>query len=309
MKMRWKHCRNSRQRKRYRGPLIAAAGSARGKTHPSMKRTNKKSLSVKPFIQRRTDVHAPRLLVVGNWKMNLTMHRSAALANAFARVVVPGSIDAAVCPDYTALSTVIERLDSSRISVGAQDVSWGRPGALTGEVSAENLVAIGCRYVIIGHSERRRECYETDRMVQQKIFVAMGHGLSPILCVGESRDERRRRGQFHVVSQQVHRALHNVPPPRHRQELVVAYEPIWAISPGGPASPADALEMAHVIHQALVDTYGERIARTATRVLYGGSVDARNVRDFADGETVQGVLVGRDSLNASSFSAILKALA
>ena len=169
-------------------------------------------------------------------------------------------------------------------------------------------MAIGCRYAIIGHSERRRECHETDHMVQQKMFAAMGHGLSPILCVGESRDERYRNRQFHVVSQQVHRALRNVPPPRHRQELVVAYEPIWAISPGGPASSSDAHEMAHVIHQALVDAYGERIVRTSTRILYGGSVDAGNVREFVDGDVVRGVLVGRDSLNASSFSAILTAL-
>ncbi len=254
-------------------------------------------------------VRIPRTFVAGNWKMNLTFPKSIALARALARITVPRSVDVAVCPSYPALAAVHERLRATRFAVGAQDVSWGSPGAFTGEVSAEDLVASGCAYVIIGHSERRRECHETDQMVQQKVFAAMGHGLSVILCVGESMDVRRHHGQYHTVSQQVHRALRNVPPPRHRQELIVAYEPIWAISPGGPAQPSDAHDMAHVITQALVDLYDARVVRSSTKVLYGGSVDAGNVHAFVDGDAVRGVLVGRDSLNATAFNAILKAVA
>jgi triosephosphate isomerase (TIM) len=273
-----------------------------------MRRKPGKTLSNKLRTARVARRPVARVLVVGNWKMNLNASQSIMLATALSRIPTPKAVDVAVCPSYTSLAEVRMRLRHSGISVGAQDVSWGRPGAFTGEVSAEDLVSLGCRYVIIGHSERRRVCHETDEMVQQKVFTAMGNGLSPILCVGESQAERQRHEQYHIVSQQVHHALSNVPPPRHHQELVVAYEPIWAISPGGPANPSDVNEMARIIHQALVDTYGEQIVRISTRILYGGSVTAGDVRSFVNGDDIRGVLVGRDSLNVSSFGAILKAL-
>lgn len=273
-----------------------------------MRRKSVKHIPGTPRAARAAPRAVARRLVVGNWKMNLTASQSIMLATALSRIPVLKAVDVAVCPSYTSLAEVRMRLRNSGISVGAQDVSWGRPGAFTGEVSAEDLVSLGCRYVIIGHSERRQACHETDEMVQQKVFTAMGNGLSPILCVGESREERQRHEQYRIVSQQVHHALSNVPPPRHQQELVVAYEPVWAISPCGPANPSDVNEMARIIHQALVDTYGERIVRSSTRILYGGSVTAGDVRSFVNGDDIRGVLVGRDSLNVSSFGAILKAL-
>jgi triosephosphate isomerase len=140
------------------------------------------------------------------------------------------------------------------------------------------------------------------------MFAAVGHGLSPILCVGESLDERHRHQHHSVVSRQVHQALRNLPPPRHGQEVVVAYEPIWAIGSGEPAEPDEARIMSRVIHQALVDTFGERLTNTATRRLYGGSVTPANVRAFVDGDDIQGVLLGNASQQAGSFLAIVNAL-
>lgn len=248
-------------------------------------------------------------MVVGNWKMNLSTAQAISLAGSLARTVHDTVVSVCVCPSFPAVAGVHSRLERSSIAVGAQDVSWGRPGARTGEVSAEDLASIGCRYVIIGHSERRQHCGETDHMVQQKVFSAMGHGLTPIVCVGETADQRSSKIQYHVVSRQIHSALHNVPPPRLGQQVLIAYEPVWAISPGGPALPADAQAMAQVIHQALVDVYGEKVTNASTRILYGGSVDAGNVASFVDGEHVHGVLVGRDSLDPKKFNAIINSLA
>lgn len=254
------------------------------------------------------DAAAGRLLYVANWKMNLDVAAAGRLAAMFARTRIPKGIDVVACPSFPALVPVREQLRRSTVLLGAQDVSMHAPGAHTGDVSADDLRSIGCRYVLVGHSERRREHGETDEDVRRKVLAALAHHLSPIVCIGESQQDRAANRHMFVVMRQLQRVLHNLPPPRQTQELVVAYEPVWAISPGGPASPDDALQMASVIRQALVDAFGERVADGHTRVVYGGSVAPENVRAFVDKESIRGVLVGRESLEEKEFVGVLRGL-
>ncbi|MFH0828680.1 MAG: triose-phosphate isomerase [Candidatus Kerfeldbacteria bacterium] len=279
------------------------------KAHSVQRRISRSRTAVQRQAHAAPNVVRDRQYVVAaNWKMNLTVPDATLLAEKYSAMDVPRSVTTVVCPSFTALIPVRDKIAGTGLNLGAQDVFWETLGAYTGEVSADELLSIGCRYVIIGHSERRRESGETDQIVNRKVFTALGHHLSPILCVGESLEERSMRHHLFTVMRQVQRGLHNVPPPRKGQELVIAYEPIWAISPGGPATPHDAHEMAHMIQHALVDLFGERIVRESTRVLYGGNVTPDNVGTFVDGEFVHGVLVGKDSLKVELFSAILNAL-
>ncbi len=256
---------------------------------------------------RRRPVPRPTL-VVGNWKMRLRTGAAIELARALGQLRVPAGIEVVACPSYPALADVRRALVRSKITLGAQDVSAFGPGAHTGDVAAADLASLGCRYVIIGHSERRSAHGETDELIRRKLIAALAHGLSPVLCVGEQAEDRRLGRQHTVVSHQIERALRSVPPPHRRQELVVAYEPVWAISPGGPATPEDAFIMAQVIHQSLVDHYGERLTDSATRILYGGSVAADNVATFIDGDRIRGVLVGAESVEPRHFQHLVSAI-
>lgn len=249
-----------------------------------------------------------RLLYVANWKMNLDPPSSERLAEAYAKTEVPNGIDVVVCPSHTALAAVGRRFRDTTVMLGAQDVSMYGPGAHTGDVSAGDIRSIGCRYAIVGHSERRREHGESDEDARRKTLAALAHHLSPIVCIGEKQQDRASRRHVFVVMRQLQQVLHNLPPPRTAQEIVIAYEPVWAISPGGPASPEDAFEMATVIRQSLVDAFGERITDRHCRVVYGGSVDPDNVRSFVDGELIHGVLVGRESITVQSYREGLKGL-
>lgn len=240
--------------------------------------------------------------------MSLATPHAVELSRTIVRAVKNVHATVVLCPSFPALPGVAEALKGTSVHLGAQDLFWGSRGAFTGEVAAEDLRALGCRFVLVGHSERRRFLGETDEMVNKKVLAALGHGLSPVLCVGESAGDRQRHLEHHVVSQQVHLALKNVPPPRFHQALIVAYEPLWAISPGRPAEPRDAHEMAGIVHQALVDAFGERVVGASTMIIYGGSVDGGNVGEYVDRDLIQGVLVGAASTHAQSFDAILKSL-
>lgn len=247
-------------------------------------------------------------LVVANWKMGLSIHESAQLAKKLkSSRAWSSNCELVLCPAFSSLSAVAA-VKSSKVQLGGQDVFWERRGAFTGEVSVDDLMELGCRYVILGHSERRRLLGETDEMVRRKVFTTMARGLTPIICVGETAEQRRRGLAHHAVTRQLQAALKNVPPPRHGQALIIAYEPVWAISPGGPATPGDARDMAGVIHQGLVDHFGQRLTERHTRVLYGGSVSAETVVDFVDGQHLHGVLVGAQSQHYVTLTALLRAL-
>ncbi len=239
-------------------------------------------------------------LVAGNWKMHTTTAEAAALAAAVVRGPLPADVEVAVCPPYTALAAVARALDGSAVRLGAQDVFWEPRGPYTGEISPPMLVDLGCRYVIVGHSERRQHFGETDEAVRRKAAAALAHGLVPIVCVGERVDERDAGRTDAVVRRQVEQATAGLPDERVRL-LVVAYEPVWAIGTGRTPTGEEAGRVAGVIRDAL-GAAGEDV-----RVLYGGSVTPVTVSEFSGRPGIDGVLVGGASLDASAFVSIVRA--
>lgn len=263
----------------------------------------------KPKATIETVATARRPIVVANWKMYLTAPEAATRIEELLDEDVPSSVDVAVCPSSTALASLGPRLSGRAIRLGAQDVFWAAPGPHTGEVSAADLRALGVRFVLVGHSEHRASAHEHNDVVHRKALAALGHGLTPIVCVGESREDRHQRIHHHVVAQQLDAAIRNLPPPHEGQELLVAYEPIWAIGTGQPATATDAHEMAEVIARSLLEVYGHDIVARRTRVLYGGSVTPANVGEFVNARSVHGVLVGTAGLPAASLASIVRAVA
>ncbi len=249
-------------------------------------------------------------LLVANWKMQLTLEETGRLLTAVQQAL--GSnidpVKLVVCPSYPALEQVRQGLSGSPIRLGAQDVFWSERGAFTGEVSPLQLRELGVSYVIVGHSERRHHLEETDAMISQKMISAIGHGIMPILCVGETADDRAAGRTELVVRTQLQNALRSVPPAALGRRLCLTYEPVWAISPGGPASPEEALEMKALIEQVVVDMYGAELMARSFRFIYGGSVDAQNVCDFVSPDGFAGALVGAASLKAESLVAMVRAV-
>lgn len=220
------------------------------------------------------------------------------------RDAVPAGVEVVVCPSFTALARVADVLRDSSVIVGAQDCGPDARGAYTGAVSADDLVTIGCREVIVGHSERRA-LGEGDAVITRKLHAALAAGLHPILCVGERADERGRGVREEVIRRQLGATLTGlalVEP----QALRIAYEPVWAIGSGRAATPEDAAGAYAVIRDCVGEFAGEStLART--KVLYGGSVDAENVRAFLADPSAAGVLVGTASADATQFRALLTA--
>lgn len=213
-----------------------------------------------------------------------------------------------VCPSFTSLPAAAAALGTSRIHLGAQDVFWDEQGSYTGEISPLMLTELGVEYAIIGHSERRHILGETDVMIARKMISALAHGIMPILCVGESAEQRRQRRHERVVGDQLQDALRSLPPPPRHRRLYIAYEPIWAIGSGQPADPKEALSMMALIEQTLVDLYGSPLAAGSFRVLYGGSATAKNIADYVHPGGFAGALIGGASLEPDSFVTIAKAV-
>ena len=243
-------------------------------------------------------------LVVGNWKM----HGSKASVDALLGDIVgamPGSGgEVAVCPTHLHISQATTRCAGSVVAVGAQDCSHMQSGAYTGEVSAEMLADQGCRWVILGHSERRQYHSESDNLVAAKLGAAIAAGLQPIVCVGETREQRESGEEESVVAGQLRGALDG-----HSDlaGLVVAYEPVWAIGTGLTASPEQAQAMHAFIRKCLAEIDG--IDADATRLLYGGSVKAANAAELFAQQDIDGALVGGAALVATDFLAIVSAAA
>lgn len=214
-------------------------------------------------------------------------------------------VEVVVCPPFTALYPVQEALRGTRIELGAQDVYWEEEGAFTGEVSPGMLKAVGCRYVIIGHSERRGYFHETDEDVNRKAKALLGHGLRPIICVGESLKEREAGKTEEVVTRQVKAAFSGIKTSQV-PECVIAYEPIWAIGTGRPSTGEDANKVARLIRDTLAEIFNKDVAE-AVRIQYGGSVKASNIAEFISQPEIDGALVGGASLKADEFAKIVKA--
>jgi len=209
-----------------------------------------------------------------------------------------------VCPSFTALAAVAAQVDGSPIALGAQDLFWEPQGAFTGEISAPMLVDVGCRYCIIGHSERRQHFEETDEQIHKKLIAALRYGLKPILCVGETLQQRDSGQTLEVVGGQLNRALKGISCEELRQ-VVMAYEPVWAIGTGRNATPAQVQEAQAFIRSCL-KTGSDAHTAELVRIQYGGSVTPENAAELLQQPDVDGALVGGASLKAESFVAIVK---
>ncbi|HMG47423.1 MAG TPA: triose-phosphate isomerase [Allosphingosinicella sp.] len=247
-------------------------------------------------------MHLRRKLVAGNWKMNGSLAQLAELAAIAEAARAAGGVDVAICPPFTLIAPAVAR--SGGLSIGSQDCHWAESGAHTGSVSAAMLKEVGAKLVIVGHSESRAERGEGDAVVRGKAGAALAQGLQTIVCVGESDAERRAGDQVSVVVGQLEGSL---PDDWKDGELVVAYEPIWAIGTGKVATPADVAAMHACVREHLEGRYGERGARI--RILYGGSVNAGNAAETFAVADVDGALVGGASLTAEQFVPIVEAAA
>jgi triosephosphate isomerase len=246
-----------------------------------------------------------RALMAGNWKMNKTIPEAIALLSGLKeRIGDIRSADIVVCPPFTALSSAASILKGSNIELGAQDVFWKEKGAYTGEISVPMLIDVGCRYCLIGHSERRTYFGETDETVNMKVKAVLKGGLTPIMCVGETLEERRNGKTFEVVGRQVRGGLLDLAP-EEIGRVVIAYEPVWAIGTGINAEPQQANEVHAFIADLLEDLAGKGIS-DSVRILYGGSVTPDNVISLMSEPRIDGVLVGGASLDADSFSSIVR---
>jgi len=241
-----------------------------------------------------------RKLIAGNWKMNGSRAQLSELAAIAAAAREAAGVDVAICPPFTLIPLAVPR--AGGIAIGAQDCHSADSGAFTGSVSAAMVEEAGARLVIVGHSERRAYQHEDDEIVRAKAESALKRGLLAIVCVGESEDERQAGKAIEVVTRQLRESL---PPDSNDGELVVAYEPIWAIGTGLCATCEDVAEMHGAIRAWLKDNFGERGGRI--RILYGGSVNAGNAPELLKVEDVDGALVGGASLTAAQFVPIIAA--
>jgi triosephosphate isomerase len=243
-----------------------------------------------------------RPLIIGNWKMMLPPGQAAATARAIAHALPPlPDREVGIAPPFTALLPVAQALDGTPIVLGAQDLFWEDDGAYTGEVSGPMLKEAGARYVIVGHSERRQVLGETNHMVSLKAQAALRARLRPIVCVGEQQDDRTASRHEHIVGEMLVHSLAGVSA-ESADDLVVGYEPIWAIGTGCAASAADASEMHAALRDRLRGLFGHAAARV--RVLYGGSVTEQNIDELMSHADIDGALVGGASLKPASFARI-----
>jgi triosephosphate isomerase len=242
--------------------------------------------------------------IAGNWKLNLASKAAADLAGQLlAKVSEFEGIEVAVAPTATSLAAVIDVLRGSPIGVAAQNCYWEQSGAFTGELSTEMIKEIGCSHVIIGHSERRQFFSETDETVNKKLHAAYRAGLMPIVCIGESLNQRESGRTMEVVASQLKGALKEISV-EQMQQLTVAYEPIWAIGTGKTASPDQAQEVHAFLRGQLMEMFGQNVA-DAVRIQYGGSVKASNAKELMAKSDIDGALVGGASLKADDFIGIL----
>ncbi|MGN1360623.1 MAG: triose-phosphate isomerase [Kiritimatiellia bacterium] len=242
-------------------------------------------------------------IVAGNWKMNKTATEAAALVADIRQAVQDGkgTVEVVVCPPFTDLKSAAEALQGSNIGLGAQNMHWKESGAYTGEVSAAMLKDLGVKYVILGHSERRQYFAETDQTVNLKLHAALAAGLIPIVCVGETLDEREAGKMQEVIVRQVKEGLKDA----DLSTVVIAYEPVWAIGTGKTATPQQAQEVHALIRQTLRDMVGP-VAETV-RIQYGGSMKPANAKELMSQPDIDGGLIGGAALKAPDFAAIVEA--
>lgn len=245
-------------------------------------------------------------MIVANWKMNKTISEALQFVAEFRKLlkdITVNNADIVISPSFTSLKSVADAVTSDNIDVAAQNIYWEEKGAFTGEVSAQMLIDSGCRYVIIGHSERRHLFGETDEGINKKIKRAIHAGLIPVFCVGESLQQREDEETFRVIREQVEKGLDGLSEGAV-VSLLIAYEPVWAIGTGKNASAEQAEEVHGFIRSILRETYGRSVSETV-RILYGGSVTPDNICALIKEHDIDGALVGGASLKADSFLKIV----
>lgn len=247
---------------------------------------------------------ARKTFIAGNWKMNTTLDDAVELAKSVVDTV--GSItevDIAICPPYVSLSSVYEVIKGSNIKLGAQDVHWEKQGAYTGKICCGMLKSVGVTYVIIGHSEQRTYFHETDETVNKKAKAALADGLLPIVCIGETLDERKNGTMEAVVNTQIRAAFDGIIK-EDALKCTIAYEPVWAIGTGETATPQQANEAHTFVRKILADIYDTDTAESI-RIQYGGSMKPANAKELLEQPDVDGGLIGGASLKADLFAGII----
>ncbi|EAX46942.1 Triose-phosphate isomerase [Thermosinus carboxydivorans Nor1] len=243
-------------------------------------------------------------IIAGNWKMHKTVAEAQALVQDIVRLTADaGEVEVVVCPPFTALYSVRTVVGGTHVRLAAQNVHWEQQGAFTGEISPAMLRDVGCDYCIIGHSERRQYFAETNETVNKKVKAALAHDLIPIMCVGETLAEREAGATAAVVGEQVRGGLAGLTADQVAA-MVIAYEPVWAIGTGRTASPRDANAVCAFIRAIVREMFGDAADRV--RIQYGGSVKPENIAELMAQSDIDGALVGGASLDAVSFSGIVK---
>lgn len=246
-----------------------------------------------------------KAIIAGNWKMYKTLREGQELVVALRRELYQiEDMDIVVCPPYTLLAYLADALETSNIFIGAQDVYWEDEGAFTGEISPLMLKDIGCKFVIIGHSERRQYFGETNETVNNKIKAALSHALTPIVCVGETLKERENGSTFKVLDAHIQNGLKDIIE-SDIVKIAIAYEPVWAIGTGKTATANQAEEAHKYIRDLLKKMYNNDVA-DAIRIQYGGSVKQENITELMGQPDIDGALVGGASLKVETFAEIVK---
>ena len=246
-----------------------------------------------------------KAVIAGNWKMNNTPAQTTALINEMKPLVAGADCDVVLCVPYVDIAAAVEAAKGSNIKIGAENVHFKASGAYTGEVSAEMLVASGVEYVVIGHSERRQYFGETDQTVNLRSLAALNAGLKAIICVGETKEQRELGYTETLLKYQTKMALTHVTK-EQLKNVIIAYEPVWAIGTGLTATAEQADEGNGFVRAAIAEAYGADVAETVT-VQYGGSMNAKNAEELVSKVNVDGGLIGGASLKAADFSVIVKA--
>lgn len=244
-----------------------------------------------------------RPIIAGNWKMNKTVSEAVKLVEDLKPLVKGAAAKVIVCPTFVCLNEAVKAADGSSIGVGAQNMYYKDSGAYTGEISPVFLKDMKVEYVILGHSERRQYFKEDDSEINKKVAAALNHGLKPILCVGETLEQREAGTTFDVISSQIKGCLEGLGD-RNLDDLIIAYEPVWAIGTGKTATSQDANDVIGFIRKQLRELLGNDVA-DKTRILYGGSVKSSNTKELMSMPEIDGALVGGASLDAAEFSKIV----
>jgi len=238
-------------------------------------------------------------IIIANWKMNLP------ILSEWGKIKGLDGVEIVICPPFTHIGTLTKLLKGRNIKLGSQDCFWENQGAYTGEISPLMLKNLGVEYVIVGHSERRNYFSETDEMIAKKTKAVIENGLTPILCIGETLEQRKRGLAKEIIKKQLERDLKNskflILNSKFRNHIVIAYEPVWAIGTGNYCQPKEALEMIKFIKYFL----NSKFHILKSRVIYGGSVDSKNIRDFLKYPEIEGALVGGASIKIKEFQKII----